>query len=452
MPAFTLGLFLLYLFALKLSWFPVGGWADVSSGRTFSLKHAVLPVLTLAILPACLVARSVLGEIAHYRAAAAENRSILLLHAVLSFFRHGLIQAIGMLGGVLIVEAVFALPGVGRLFVQSISVRDYPVVLGLVRSFLIWALVLRALAGLIQGVDGFILLKLKAVEPEAAAATPVETPSHAKVLSIVWIAFCLLLVIVPFLQGLGGLLTDRDRIMEQSLADRNLPPGSESADGFAYAWGTDALGRDIRSRVRYALGFDLGSSFLIALVMLIPALPGGLLAGYLAKRGTIWADLLDDLVMFPAEVLTSLPGLILLAFILATIGPGLRNLLVGLALAFILPRSLRMVRNGWIAASPERKLWLRLVGIALSVLILSTGLAVVTQPVVGFLGLGAQPPQPDLGAMLGEGLKYMMTSPHTILRPGRSLLFAAFGWFLLADTLLSRFGIYKREVWLELNR
>jgi ABC-type dipeptide/oligopeptide/nickel transport system permease component len=451
-PVFVLGLFLLYLFALKLNWLPVGGWASLGSGRAFSLRHALLPMLTLAILPACLVARFVLGELAHYQTTAVKNRSALLLHAVLSFFRYGLIQAIGMLGGALVVEMVFALPGVGRLFAESIFARDYPMVLGLVRSFLIWALALRALADLVQGIDGFVLLKLEAVEPEAAAPTPAERPSYAKVLSFVWIAFCLLLVIVPLLQGIGGFLTGGDRIMEQSLADRNLPPGSESAEGVTYAWGTDALGRDIRSRARYALGLDLGSSLLIALAVLIPALLGGLLAGYLAKRRTVWADLLDDLVMFPAEVLTSLPGLILLAFILATTGPGLRNMLVWLALAFVLPRCVRMVRNGWVAASPEKALWPRLVGIALGALILSTGLAVITQPVLGFLGLGVQPPRPDLGAMLSEGLKFMKAAPYAVLRPGRTLLSAAFGWFLLADTLLSKFGIYKREAWLELNR
>jgi len=186
--------------------------------------------------------------------------------------------------------------------------------------------------------------------------------------------------------------------------------------------------------------------------MLIPALLGGLLAGYLAKRGTIWADLLDDLVMFPVEVLSSLPGLILLAFILTTTGPGLRNLLVWLGLVFILPRDVRMVRNWWVATLPEKALWLRLVGIALGVLVLSTGLLVVTQAAVGFLGLGAQPPQPDLGAILSDGMQYLRAVPHTFLRPAQALLFAAFGWFLLADTLLSRFGIYKREAWLELNR
>lgn len=453
MPAFILGLFLLYLFALKLRWFPVAGWADLGSDRTFDLSHAVLPVLTLAILPACLVARSVLGEIAHhYQNTPLENRSTLLLHAALSFFGHGLIQAIGMLGGVLVVELVFGLPGVGRLFVESIFTRDYPVVFGLVISFLVWALILRALADLVQGIDAFVLLKLKTAEPEAAALKPVGIPPYAKVLGFVWIAFCLLLVVVPFFQGIGGVLTGRDRIMEQNLMDRLLPPGSESADGFTYAWGTDAFGRDIRSRAHYALGLDLGSSLLIALGVLIPALLGGLLAGYLAKRGTIWADLLDDLVMFPVEVLSSLPGLILLAFILTTTGPGLRNLPVWLGLAFILPRGVRMVRNWWVATSPEKALWLRLVGIALGVLVLSTGLLVVTQVAVGFLGLGAQPPQPDLGAILSDGMQYLRAVPHTFLRPAQALLFAAFGWFLLADTLLSRFGIYKREAWLELNR
>jgi ABC-type dipeptide/oligopeptide/nickel transport system permease subunit len=54
--------------------------------------------------------------------------------------------------------------------------------------------------------------------------------------------------------------------------------------------------------------------------------------------------------------------------------------------------------------------------------------------------------------MLSEGLKFMKAAPYAVLRPGRTLLSAAFGWFLLADTLLSKFGIYKREAWLELNR
>lgn len=453
MPVFLLGLFLLYFFALKLDWFPTYGWADLRSGRSFDLNHAVLPVLTLVILPACLVARSVLGEIAHFWSNPPGSRGALLIHAVLSFFRYGLIQTIGMLGGALLVESVFTLPGIGRLFVEAIYMRDFFVMHGLVYLFLILALILRALADLVQGIDAFVLLKLKAVEPEAAVRTPVERPPYAKALGWVWIAFCLLLVIVPFARGMGGYLTGGDRVLRLDLADRLLPPGSESADGFTYRWGTDALGRDVRGRALYALGLDLGSSLLVALAVLLPALLGGLLTGYLAeKSGSVWVDLLDDLLMFPVDVLISLPGLILLVFILAVTGLGLRNLLVWLGPVFLLPRCVRMVRYWWIAASPEKNVWLRLVGVVLGILVLGTGLAVVTQPVLGFLGLGVQPPTPGLGSMLAEGLKYMQTALYIVLRPGWTLLSAALGWFLLADTLLSKFGIRKRDAWLELNR
>ncbi|HEY71931.1 MAG: hypothetical protein B6I35_12130 [Anaerolineaceae bacterium 4572_32.2] len=444
-PAFVLGLYLLYLFALKLEWLPVGGWVELGAERGFSLRHALLPTLTLAILPAGLAARSVLGEIVHYRAGGG-NRGLLALHAVLSFFQHGLIQAIGMLGGALLVEMVFSLPGIGRLLAQSIMTRDYFVVRGLANLFLLLALLLRAAADLAQGIDGFILPSLQAAAPEAKA------PATAQVLRRVWIGICLLLVVVPFAQGISGFITGGDEIARLNAADRNLPPGSESTDGDVYAWGTDSLGRDIRARARYALGVNLGSSLLTALVALLLALPGGLLAGYLAQRGAVWADLVGDVVMFPVEALTALPGLILLAFILAVTGPGLGSLLIWLTLAFLLPRSMRMVRDWWMMAAPEKSLWLRLAGISLGVLVFGVGAAVVTQPVMGFLGLGIQPPQPDVGAILGEGMRFMRMSPQAVLRPARALLFAALGWFLLADALLSEFGLHTRKAWLELNR
>jgi ABC-type dipeptide/oligopeptide/nickel transport system permease subunit len=83
---------------------------------------------------------------------------------------------------------------------------------------------------------------------------------------------------------------------------------------------------------------------------------------------------------------------------------------------------------------------------------LGTGLAVITQPALGFLGLGVAPSWPDVGRTLNEGMNRAMMAPHVILLPGQALFFAAFGWFLLADKLLSKFSIHKREAWLELNR
>ena len=452
LPVFLLGLFLLHRFALELAWFPPGGWADLGSERSFDLKHAILPVLTLTTLPSCLVARSVLGEIARYWSSPPGSRAASLIHATLSFFRNGLSQIVGMLGGAVLVESVYMLPGIGRLFVGAIHGRDFFMIHGLIYLFLVLALIVRALAGLVQGADTFVLLKLREVEPEVAAQAHVERPRYAKVSGWFWLAFCLFLVIGPLAQGIGGYLAGGDRVLMLNLGDTNLPPGSESADGDTYAWGTDHMGRDVRSRVLYALGLNLGSSLLLALVVLIPALLGGVLTGYLVERGLIWTDLLDDLLMFPADVLTSLPGLVLLVFVLSVAGPGLRNSLIWLGLVFLLPRCVRVVRNSWIDASPERSIWHRLGGIILGTLVLGTGLAFLTQLALGFLGLGARPPSPDFGLMFAEGQQYLRMAPHIVLRPGWVLLTATLGWFLLADTLLSKFGIRRREAWLELNR
>lgn len=462
MPVFVLGLFLLYYFAMRLDWLPVGGWVAAGSESSFSPLHTILPVCTLAILPACLVGRAVLGEIARRWPIAPENRALLLLHLALRFVGYGFIQAIGMLGGALLVESVFSLPGIGRVFLQAVLMRDLSAAKNLVFAFLFSALAFRFLADLLFGVDGFVLLKLEGKEEsaktgESSSAEGGEkedatSKTGAKPMRVAWVVFCVLLVLVPLVQGVAGLAGGRDSITRQNLADHLLPPGEEGKDGTTYAWGTDTLGRDLRARFRYALGFDLASSLGVALVTSILALPGGLLAAYLAGKRKWWADLLDDLVTFPAEVLTSLPGIVLLVFGLLCLGPGASGMLLLLAAAFILPRGIRIVRGSWQDVDHLAPTWKRVVGVTLGLFILATGLAALTQPALGFIGLGVQSPQPDLGAMMAEGPVSIYKAPHLVLLPGRSMVFALFGWFLLADTVFGSFGVRARESWLELNR
>ncbi len=282
-PLFVLAVYLLDSLVIKARLFPLGGAAPPAGGAP-GLKGIFLPALALSILPACLVARSVLGEIACYWGAPA---GLLSLHVLLRFFRDGLIQAIGMLGGVLIVETVFMLPGVGALLVQATMMRDYGLLFDLARSFLLWSVLLRALADGLQGVDGFIQL-------ESRAAPPSVEPSLPRWLAWGWLAFCLLLIAIPLAQGVGGLLQGTEAVVRQNITEFNLPPGSESATGAVYRWGTDMLGRDIYHRARYAQGALILSSLLVMLIVLIPAMIGGGLAGSLAGRETWWADLLDD--------------------------------------------------------------------------------------------------------------------------------------------------------------
>ncbi|MBI2912156.1 MAG: ABC transporter permease [Chloroflexi bacterium] len=134
-PSFVLGIFLVALFAVTLGWLPSGGWG--------ALDHAILPALALAAYPAAYLARitrSALLEVLHQdyvrtaRAKGLYERRVLLGHAL----RNALIPVLTVSGplaasfvtGSFIVESLFSVPGIGRLFVQAVFARDYGLILG----------------------------------------------------------------------------------------------------------------------------------------------------------------------------------------------------------------------------------------------------------------------------------------------------------------------------------
>ena len=141
MPVFYIGILLLTLFAANLKWFPVGGYGDTLSSK---LYHLFLPALTLALSFAAVLMRNlrtaIIGVInAEYvdfaRSKGLKSRVILIRHVL----RNALISTItlfglqigSLLGGGVITETVFAVPGAGRLMIDSIYGRDYPVLQGL---------------------------------------------------------------------------------------------------------------------------------------------------------------------------------------------------------------------------------------------------------------------------------------------------------------------------------
>lgn len=145
MPTFWLGLNLIYLFSLTLGWFPVAGYVPVSGGIQNMLRHMVLPSITLGFMSMGLIARmtrscmlEVLGQdyIRVARSKGLAERVVIYKHA----FRNALIPTmtvIGLtfailMGGAIITETVFTIPGVGRLMISSVLRRDYPLIQGTV--------------------------------------------------------------------------------------------------------------------------------------------------------------------------------------------------------------------------------------------------------------------------------------------------------------------------------
>ena len=138
MPGFWVGILLLILFSIKLGLFPVSGYGE---GFVAHLRHLFLPALTIALSLAPILVRSLRGSILEAlesdyvrtaRAKGLAQRAVVLGHVL----RNALIPAVTLLGlsvgylmgGTVIIENVFALPGAGVLLVQSIGARDYPVV------------------------------------------------------------------------------------------------------------------------------------------------------------------------------------------------------------------------------------------------------------------------------------------------------------------------------------
>ena len=160
MPVFYVGLALLTVFAARLRWFPVGGYGDGWADRIY---HLLLPALTLGASLAAVVMRSLRAAIvdvlgAEYvdfaRAKGLATRVILLRHVL----RNALISTLALLGptvgsllgGAVITESVFAIPGVGRLMIDSIYGRDYPVIQGLTLALAVTVSLVFLLTDLLQ--------------------------------------------------------------------------------------------------------------------------------------------------------------------------------------------------------------------------------------------------------------------------------------------------------------
>jgi peptide/nickel transport system permease protein len=143
MPTFWLGFILVYVFAISAGWLPVQGYQPMATGAWPFLRHLVLPALTLSVAYMALIARmtraSMLGvlEEDYIRTAFAKGlapRGVLIRHA-LKNASLPVVTIIGigfalLIGGAVVTESVFALPGLGRLTVDAIVRRDYPVIQG----------------------------------------------------------------------------------------------------------------------------------------------------------------------------------------------------------------------------------------------------------------------------------------------------------------------------------
>ncbi len=247
------------------------------------------------------------------------------------------------------------------------------------------------------------------------------------------ILLCLILVALfaPWLATHGP--------FEQDLTRRLQPPSGE------HWFGTDELGRDIYSRIVYGSRITLYIAGLVALIAAPIGLVIGTTAGYLGG----WVD---TILMRIVDVFLSFPSLILALAFVAALGPGIGNAVIAIALAAWPPiarlaraETLTVRSSDYIAAarllgaSRARIIVAHVMPMCLSSVVVRITLnmagIILTAAGLGFLGLGAQPPMPEWGAMLSTGRQFMLTSWWLAAIPGLAILFVSLAFNLFGDGL-----------------
>ena len=217
------------------------------------------------------------------------------------------------------------------------------------------------------------------------------------------------------------------------------------APGDGHLFGTDELGRDIFSRLVFGARITLTIIFLVSIVVGPIGLIIGTASGYLGGK-------FDTVMMRITDIFLSFPSLILSLAFVAALGPSLNNAIIAIALtswppiARLARAEAMTLRNAdYIAAarlqgaSPMRIIVKSIMPMCLpSVLIrltLNMATVILTAAGLGFLGLGAQPPLPEWGAMIATGRRYMLDNWWLVTFPGISILTVSLAFNLLGDGL-----------------
>jgi len=235
-----------------------------------------------------------------------------------------------------------------------------------------------------------------------------------------------------------------------SAADKLRPPSP------AHWFGTDDLGRDLLSRVLTGARISLAVGVVVLVLAMVVGVGLGLIAGY-------WGGWMDEALMRTTDVFLAFPRLVLAIAIAATLGPGLSNSVLAIALSWW-PWYTRLVRGQLLslreqeyvlaavslgAGRPRILLQHLLPNVGTTVVVqasIDIGFAILATASLSFIGLGAQPPTPEWGAIIAQARSYMVDAWWYPTFPGTAIFLAVLGFNLLGNAVRDAFDPRLRAV------
>ena len=251
------------------------------------------------------------------------------------------------------------------------------------------------------------------------------------------VAFVILAVTADLVAPYSPILTDNKAFLR--------PPFWQAGGSWAHPLGTDAIGRDMLSRLIHGTRLSLLIGFTVISISIVFGTTLGLVAGF-------YRGILEIAIMRLMDIILTLPSLLLAIVIVAILGPGVSNALLAVAIV-LLPHYVRIARAAVIAETTKDYVTAAKVSGAGSIRLmikeilpncmaplivqatLGISTAILDAAALGFLGLGAQPPTPEWGTMLADAREFVLRAWWVVTFPGLMILITVLAFNLLGDGL-----------------
>lgn len=410
-PEFLLAAMLLVIGAVWLGWFPPYGWDGIRS--------AVLPALSMGLPAGGLIGRllsdAVSGAfaekwVATWRMAGAGSGQLaaaVFRRALPSVTGQMALVLVGLTGGAVAVEKVFAIPGLGRAVLGAAAAQDIPAL----QAGVLALLGLAALVGALAAAARRLLLG-PALRSGTLPSPAAAEEARRRDVAVPLIAAGLLAAIV-----VAGLLRDPFTSGHARLA----------APGLMLPFGADASGRDLLARVGHGAVATMGTALLVALACLAIGLLIGLFP--LAATG-------------PLEVTNAAPPILAGLIVAVITGPSAHGAAIAVTVASWAPLAAHTAALAQQARAQPYVRILPVLGVGRIRILWRYVLPAVVAPVfrhamlrvpgvalalaaLGFLGLGPRPPAPEWGLVLAEGINYVERAPWAVAAPASALVLAS---------------------------